>query len=45
MEAMMAKKKTTPAQLESIKHRDRRKNIPTEELRGQSVHGLRRAGY
>jgi adenine-specific DNA-methyltransferase len=29
----MAKKKTTPTKVESICHKDKRKNIPTEELR------------
>ena len=29
----MAKKKTTPTKVESIKHKDKRANIPTEELR------------
>jgi adenine-specific DNA-methyltransferase len=29
----MAKKNTTPTKVESIKHKDRRANIPTEELR------------
>jgi adenine-specific DNA-methyltransferase len=29
----MAKKNTTPKKVESIRHKDKRKNIPTEELR------------
>ena len=29
----MAKKNTTPTKVESIKHKDKRANIPTEELR------------
>ncbi len=29
----MAKKKTTPTKVESIRHKDKRANIPTEELR------------
>ncbi len=29
----MAKKKTTPTKIESIRHKDKRANIPTEELR------------
>lgn len=29
----MAKKDTTPAKVESIRHKDKRTNIPTEELR------------
>src|ERR1043166_4549473 len=29
----MAKKNTTPTKVESIRHKDKRKNIPTEELR------------
>jgi len=29
----MAKKKLTPTKVESIKHKDKRANIPTEELR------------
>src|SRR5437660_8665585 len=29
----MAKKKPVPTKVESIRHKDRRKNIPTEELR------------
>ena len=29
----MAKKKNTPTNVESIRHKDKRKNIPTEELR------------
>ena len=29
----MAKKKSTPTKVESIRHKDKRKNIPTEELR------------
>jgi len=29
----MAKKKTTPTKVESIRHKDKRTNIPTEELR------------
>ena len=29
----MAKKKNTATKVESIRHKDKRKNIPTEELR------------
>ena len=29
----MAKKKPDPTKVESIRHKDKRKNIPTEELR------------
>ena len=29
----MAKKNTTPTKVESIRHKDKRANIPTEELR------------
>ena len=29
----MAKKKSAPTKVESIRHKDKRKNIPTEELR------------
>ena len=29
----MAKKKPTPTKVASIRHKDKRKNIPTEELR------------
>src|SRR5256884_9390015 len=29
----MAKKKPTPTKVESLRHKDKRKNIPTEELR------------
>jgi hypothetical protein len=29
----MAKKKPAPTKVESIRHKDKRKNIPTEELR------------
>jgi adenine-specific DNA-methyltransferase len=29
----MAKKKSDPTKVESIRHKDKRKNIPTEELR------------
>src|SRR5664280_1201003 len=29
----MAKKKTTPTKVETIRHKDKRTNIPTEELR------------
>ncbi len=30
---LMAKKKTSPKKVESISHKDKRTNIPTEELR------------
>jgi hypothetical protein len=29
----MAKRKPAPTKVESIRHKDKRKNIPTEELR------------
>ena len=34
----MAKKKTTPTKVESIRHNDKRANIPTEELRDFDVY-------
>ena len=29
----MAKKKSSPTKVDSLRHKDKRKNIPTEELR------------
>lgn len=34
----MVKKKTTPTKVESIRHKDKRANIPTEELRDFDVY-------